>query len=377
MARSPAFHFQHGTKFYHEGKLAEAITAYRECLRLDPAFPNARYNLGVALGDAEEYEEAMTCLEAVVETEPERPETYNSLGYLTNRQRRPLDAIVHYERAIELRPDYAEAHFNLGMTLLQLGDYRRGFSEYEWRWETGQFTPFACPHPKWDGGPILNKALLIHTEQGAGDAIQFARYLTLAAERWPEIDPRLSSGSDAAVFDDPGHRRAARGRHHPGLGVRHYCPLLSLPLVFGTTLETIPDSIPYLDIATLQRRKTPSILPAGTRPKIGIVWAGSPTYRNDRHRSIALSELLPILRLPDFDFYSLQKGERCRDLLGLPPNCRVQDLDPSLADFGDTALVIDALDLVITVDTAVAHLAGALAKPLWTLLPEVPDWRWA
>ena len=155
-----------------------------------------------------------------------------------------------------------------------------------------------------------------------------------------------------------------------------YCPLLSLPQVFGTTLETIPGAVPYLDIATLRRRKTPSILPAGTRPKIGIVWAGSPTYRNDRHRSIALSELLPILRLPDFDFYSLQKGERCRDLLGLPPDCRVQDLDPSLADFGDTALVIDALDLVITVDTAVAHLAGALGKPVWTLLPEVPDWRW-
>ena len=126
LARSPAFHFQHGTKSYHEGKLAEAIAAYRECLRLDPAFPNARYNLGVALGDAEEYEEAMTCLEAVVEAEPERPETYNSLGYLTSRQRHPEEAIAHYERAIELRPDYAQAHFNLGMTLLQLGDYRRG-----------------------------------------------------------------------------------------------------------------------------------------------------------------------------------------------------------------------------------------------------------
>jgi len=133
---------------------------------------------------------------------------------------------------------------------------------------------------------------------------------------------------------------------------------------------------PYLDIATLQRRKTPSILPGGNRPKIGIVWAGSPTYQNDRHRSIALPELLPILRLPDFDFYSLQKGERCRELLGLPPDCRVRDLELSLADFGDTALVIDALDLVITVDTAVAHLAGALDKPVWTLLPEVPDWRW-
>ncbi|MGQ0593855.1 MAG: TIGR03032 family protein [Gammaproteobacteria bacterium] len=376
LARSPAFHFQHGTKSYHEGKLAEAITAYRECLRLDPAFPNARYNLGVALGDAEEYEEAMTCLREVVEAEPERPETYNSLGYLENRRRRPEEAIAHYQRAIELRPDYAEAHFNLGMTLLQLGDYRRGLSEYEWRWQTGQFTPFACPHPKWDGSPVAGKTLLIHTEQGAGDAIQFARYLTLAAERCrrlilvcrADLMPLFSTIRGIAELREAGTLQVSE--------FDTYCPLLSLPQVFGTTVETIPRTVPYLDIATLRRRKTPSILPAGTRPKIGIAWAGSPTYQNDRHRSIAVSELLPILRLPDFDFYSLQKGERCRDLLGLPPDCRVRDLEASLADFGDTALVIDALDLVITVDTAVAHLAGALAKPVWTLLPEVPDWRW-
>jgi TPR repeat/Tetratricopeptide repeat len=262
----------------------------------------------VALGDAEEYEEAIACLQKVVEAEPERPETYNSLGYLTNRRRRPEEAIAHYERAIELRPDYAEAHFNLGMTLLQLGDYRRGLSEYEWRWQTGQFTPFACPHPKWDGGPIPDKTLLIHTEQGAGDAIQFARYLTPAAQRCrrlilvcrADLMPLFSTIPGIAELREAGTIRVSE--------FDTYCPLLSLPLLFGTTLETIPGAVPYLDIATLQRRKTPSILPAGTRAKIGIVWAGSPTYQNDRHRSIALPELLPILRLPDFDFYSLQKG---------------------------------------------------------------------
>jgi hypothetical protein len=218
--------------------------------------------------------------------------------------------------------------------------------------------------------------LLIHTEQGAGDAIQFARYLTPAAQRCRRLILVCRADLMPLFATIPGIAELREAGTIQVSEFDTYCPLLSLPLVFGTTLETIPGAVPYLDIATLQRRKTPSILPAGTRPKIGIVWAGSPTYRNDRHRSIALSELLPILRLPDFDFYSLQKGERCRDLLGLPPDCRVQDLDPSLADFGDTALVIDALDLVITVDTAVAHLAGALAKPVWTLLPEVPDWRW-
>ena len=226
LARSPGFHFQHGTKSYHESKLAEAIAAYRECLRLDPAFPNARYNLGVALGDAEEYEEAMTCLEAVVEAESERPETYNSLRYLTNRQRHPEEAIAHYERAIELRPDYAEAHFNLGMTLLQLGDYRRGLPEYEWRWQTGQFTPFACPHPKWDGDPIPDKTLLIPTEQGAGDAIQFARYLALAAERCRRLILVCRADLMPLFATIPGIAELREaGTIQVGLGVRH---LLSL-----------------------------------------------------------------------------------------------------------------------------------------------------
>ncbi len=379
LSRSPALHFQTGTQAYHEGRLAAAIAAYRECLRLDPAFPNARYNLGVALGDAEEYEEAMATLRGVVEAEPERAETYNSLGYLTNRQRRPEEAIAHYERAIELKPDYAEAHFNLGMTLLQLGDYRRGFAEYEWRWRTGRFTPFACPHPRWDGGPIPEKTLLIHTEQGVGDAIQFARYVPLAAERCRKLMLVCRADLMPLFATLPGIAELREAGTFQVSEFDTYCPLLSLPQVFGTTVETIPAAIPYLDIAALKRRKPPPDLPErrrGAGIRIGIVWVGSPTYQNDRQRSMALAELLPVLRLGGFDFYSLQKGERARDLQGLPPDCRVLDLDASLADFGDTALVIDALDLVISVDTAVAHLAGALGKPVWILLPEVPDWRW-
>ncbi len=376
LARSPAFQFQNATQAYHQGRLAEAIAAYRACLRLDPLFPNARYNLGVALGDAEEYAEAMACLREVVEAEPERPETYNSLGYLTNRQGRPVEAAAHYGRALELRPDYAEAHFNLGMTLLQLGDYRRGFAEYEWRWQTGQFTPFASPHPQWDGGPIPEMTLLVHTEQGAGDAIQFARYLPLAAARCRKLVLVCRADLIPLFATLPG---IAEVREAGSLQISEfdtYCALLSLPHLFGTTVETIPDTIPYLDIGTLRRRKRPPPITPGPGLKIGIVWAGSPTYRNDRQRSIALAELLPVLRRPGADFYSLQKGERASDLQGLEPHCRMEDLDPSLADFGDTALAIDALDLVISVDTAVTHLAGALGKPVWTLLPEVPDWRW-
>jgi hypothetical protein len=157
-----------------------------------------------------------------------------------------------------------------------------------------------------------------------------------------------------------------------------YLPLLSLPHVFGTTIETIPAAIPYFDAAALRRRKknTALTLPPSPRPRIGIAWAGSPTRRNNRHRPCTLQAFLPLLRMSGIDFFSLQKGDRARDLAELPTDVQVQNLEPKLGDFGDLAVIIDQLDLIISVDTAVAHLAGALGKPVWTLLDYVPDWRW-
>ena len=392
LEQTAAFHFQRGTTLYKDGKLEEAIAAYRQCVTLDSIFPNARYNLGVALGDTEEHEEAFATMQAAAEAEPERAEIWNSLGYLACRQRRPRDGVGFYERAIDLQPDYAQAHFNLGMTLLQLGDYRRGLAEHEWRWKTGQFTPFHCPHPRWDGSLIPGQTLLIHTEQGAGDAIQFARYLPLAAERvgklilvcTPNLFPLFASVPGIAEIREPGTFQLTE--------FDTYVPLLSLPHVFGTTLETIPAELPYLDVALLRRRKTVALppLPPGRGEgihsisrereqgilKVGLVWAGSPTHKNDRHRSCPLTEFLPVLRIPGIAFYSLQKGERSQDLQQLPLECAVHDLEALSQGFGDTALRLDQLDLLISVDTSVAHLAGALGKPVWLLLCQVPDWRW-
>ena len=392
LEQTPAFHFQRGTTLHKEGKLEEAIAAYRQCVALDPTFPNARYNLGVALGDTEDNEEAFATMQAAAEAEPERAEIWNSLGYLACRQRRPRDGVGFYERAIALQPDYAQAHFNLGMTLLQLGDYRRGLAEHEWRWKTGQFTPFHCPHPRWDGSLIPGQTLLIHTEQGAGDAIQFARYLPLAAERvgklilvcTPNLFPLFATVPGIADIREPGAFQLTE--------FDTYVPLLSLPHVFGTTLETIPAELPYLDVALLRRRKTVPLppLPPGRGEvihsisrkreqeilKVGLVWAGSLTHKNDRHRSCPLAEFLPLLRLPGIAFYSLQRGERSQDLRQLPLECAVHDLEALSQGFGDTALRLGELDLLISVDTSVAHLAGALGKPVWLLLCQVPDWRW-
>ncbi len=379
IARSPAAHFQRGAELYQKGKLDEAIAAYRQCMALQPYFPNIRFNLGVALGDADYYEEAIDHLEQVIKAEPEKAEAYNFLGCLFSRLRRPQRAIENYEHAIQLQPNYAQAHFNLGIALLQTGDYKRGFVEYDWRWKTAQFTPFRCPHPKWDGRPIPDQTLLIHTEQGAGDAIQLARYVPLAAERCKQLVLVCRADLIPIFATIPGIAQLREAGQIEVSEFDTYAALLSLPQVLDATLETIPAEVPYVDGEAIRRRKKAGSvldLEPSSRPKVGIVWAGSPTHQNDRRRSCPLKEFVPVLGTAGIDFYSLQKGPQCEELAQLPPEIKVQDLEPKLGDFGDTAVVVGQLDLVISVDTSVAHLAGALGKPVWTLLSYVSDWRW-
>jgi uncharacterized protein (TIGR03032 family) len=378
LACSPAFHFQRGAELYRKAQLSEAIAAFEQCLALDAAFPNARYNLGVALSDAERYAEAAQHLQAVIEAEPERVEAFNSLGHVANCQRQPQQAVNYYEQAIALQPDYAQAHFNLGMTLLQMGEYARGWPEYDWRWKTGEFTPFRCPHPQWDGRAIPDQTLLIHTEQGAGDSIQFARYLPWATQRCKKLVLVCPPDLMALFTTLPNISEVREAGTINMAEFDTYLPLMSLPRVSGATLDNIPASVPYINIDAIRRRKGADAVPAlSTRlRKVGIAWAGSPTHRNDRRRSCALQEFLPALRTPGIAFYSLQKGEGSGQLSDLPSDVKVEELESHLQDLGDRALLIAQLDLVITVDTSVAHLAGALGKPVWTLLPYVPDWRW-
>jgi hypothetical protein len=374
MLRSPAFHFQRGNELYQQGKLDEAIASYRQCLAHDPDFPKARYNLGIAFGDAENYEDARACLTQVIEAENENAEARNSLGYVASRLGEPAQAISNFEKAIELQPNYAQAHFNLGMNLLQIGDYARGFAECEWRSLNG----FRSPHLKWGGQPIPDKTLLIYTERGAEEAIQFARYLPLAAKCCKslilvcpaELMPIFTTIPGVGQIREPGQ-----------IGVAEfdtYLPLMSMPHVFKTTIDTIPATIPYIDAAALHRRKENPLLllPGADYPRIGIVWSGDSNNRADRQRDCPLHEFLPILTNPKIIFFSLQNGDRLQDLNDLPSQVQVEDIEPQLRDFGDLAVIIDQLDLVISIDSPVAHLAGALGKRTWTLLSHLADWRW-
>ena len=275
------------------------------------------------------------------------------------------EALACYRQALVLAPNFPEAHENLGMILLLYGNLRTGFAEYEWRCQTKKYLRRSFPYPLWDGSDLQGQKIILICDQGYGDAIQFIRYVPLITELDGKIivvcqEPLLRLFSTVAGIEQLIIEAIVEFDVH--------APLMSLPHLMGTTLDTIPAQIPYLTAP----KPYPFILqsPAETYLKVGIVWAGSPGNQNDRNRSCNFSDFSSILKIPGIAFYSLQKGSEITNLGG------VQDLSGKLNDFADTSAIIEQLDLVITVDTSVAHLAGALGKPVWVLLSFVADWRW-
>jgi len=283
---------------------------------------------------------------------------------------------VDFAAALAASPEFAEAQFEAAMARLTLGDFARGWKQYEWRWKTGAFArqrrSFSAP--PWLGhAPVAGKTILLHAEQGFGDTIQFIRYAPLLVgqgarvicEVQPELKPLLSQLPDITVI--------AAGEVLPAFDL--HCPLLSLPLALGTELANIPADVPYLSapaerVAHWQRRLPPD------RPRAGFVWSGSATHKNDANRSIALTRFAALLENPPLKCFSLQTELRAADrgaLAGLP---KLTHLGDDISDFADTAAIVALLDVVITVDTAVAHLAGALGKPVIVLLPHAADFRW-
>ena len=298
------------------------------------------------------------------------------------------EALTAHQAAVNLDPHHPGARYNLALTQLRLGDYANGWPNYEIRWSFREVHP--CPRrfsqPRWHGEPLQSSArLFVYAEQGLGDTMQFIRYLSLVAARLPgahlivEVQTPLVRLLTQLIANLPGvsAELIAFGSTIPNF--THHCPLMSLPAIFRTTLETVPNTTPYLaaDPEHIQARKREL---APNLPAIGINWAGNPSYRADRERSTCLETFLPLLQIPGIQCVSLQKGEPALQIppirQSLPENCTFLDGCSSDRDFADTAALIANLDLVITTDTAVAHLAGALGKPLWLLLPWQSDWRW-
>ncbi len=331
-------------------------------------------NLGALLHGFDRSEEAAESYRQVLASHPDHVASHCNLGVSLMARNDIAGAAECYRHAIAVIPDHAEAHWNLSLAQLVAGDFANGWPGYEWRLRTRRHVPRDFAEPVWGGGPLAGKTILLHREQGFGDTIQFIRYAPLVAGRGGrvvlEVQPQLArlAAGVAGVAEV-----VVAGTKLPPFDL--HCSLLSLPDRFATDLATIPADIPYLtpDPAAVERWRLK--LGDGSGLKVGIAWAGNPSHKNDRNRSVAIERLLPLLEVPGIRWFSLQVGEHAGDLARLPIGM-VADLSGELGDFSDTAAVIANLDLVIAVDTAIVHLAGALGRPVWAMMTFAPDWRW-
>lgn len=374
-----AAHINLGNVRQEQGKLEEAIQAYRQALRVQPDNADARYNLGLAVSKRGDYALAEENYRHALRINPRNHDALNNLGNALREQGRFADSLASYEQALALKPDLAQARKNRGMAWLRMGQWDRGWAEYEWRWRCEDSPPHGFQQPLWDGSSLAGRTILLHTEQGLGDAIQFIRYAPLVKQRGGtvilECQPALAPlFSPAAGID----QLVPRGEKLPPYDV--YAPLLSLPHLLGAHDPAAVGQSPYLaaDPALVDEwRQELSSIPGR---KIGINWQGNPQHAKDAQRSLPLAHFLPLAEIPGVRLISLQKNVGSEQLQQLSSPEAVLDLGPLLDNehgaFVDTAAVLASLDLLITSDTAVAHLAGALGARVWVVLPFSPDWRW-
>jgi Flp pilus assembly protein TadD len=360
-----------GNVLQMQNRFDEAELCYNKALALDPVHTQARNNLGGALLARGQTEAAIACFGEVLRLAPQHAGALHNLGTALYQANRLDEAVACYRQALALEPNFDKTHLDMALALLKLGDLEAGLREYEWRWRC--HLPSECRRnftaPRWQGEPLAGRRILLYGEQGLGDCLQFLRYL-----------PQVRAAGGRIVLELPPTllRLAAEldgietlvPRGQPLSEFDCHCPLMSLPLVFGTTLATIPAPERYLCVPDKARQKAAALdwPPAGLR--VGLAWNGSATHCNNRFRSIAAEALAPLLAVEGVHFYSLQVDGSAHQQPAL------RDLAPQIIDMADTAALIEQLDLVIAVDTAVAHLAAALGKPVWLLLPANADWRW-
>ena len=370
--------FNRGLALHRMKRFEQALASYDRALAVRPDFTQAHYNRANTLLAMRRFETALASYDRAIALGTDHPEAHLNRGLALEKLMRIDRALASYDRATALRPNFAEAHYNEALCRLLTGDMQRGWEKHEWRWETRQFSQekrnFA--QPLWLGsGEITGKTILLHAEQGFGDTIQFCRYAPLVAERAAhvilEVQPQLRELMGTLRHMS---RIVASGEPLPAFDL--HCPLLSLPLAFGTELATIPSPSPYLRAPADAVRHWGGKLSPRIRPRIGLAWSGRAAHLNDRNRSVPLDVFLSALTGVDAAYVSLQREFRSGDLALLGECGNVASFADELRNFSDTAALIENLDLVISVDTSVAHLAGALAKPVWILLPYNPDWRW-
>ena len=359
-----------GNLYFTAGAMDEAEEAYRKALQLNDRCAEAYSNLAVICLKRCEHVEARALLERALAIRPQYAEALYNLGNALAGLGKFQKALRRYEQARDLNPQHPGTNFNLGITRLVMGDLDNGWPGWEWRWRS-TLAPFKrdFAQPEWKGEELFGKRLLLYAEQGIGDTLQFLRYIPMVAAQGGDIlleiqrplVPLLQAHPQVAEM-------VARGDELPDFDLQ--CSLMSLGALFRTTLSTIPPALlKFRGLQEAHARASPLL-------QVGFVWAGNATHVRDAERSMPLVAFSPLLTVPGVRWSSLQKGSAAVQLMEDERFAGVTDLAAEFADYADTARALQALDLVITVDTSVAHLAGAMGKPVWILLPAVPDWRW-
>ena len=375
----PALHLR-GIVAFKMNRLDEAARLMERSLALAPAEAVYHRNLCEVYRVLGRLDEALVAGRRAAALAPDDLHCHHNLGVLHYHRLELDEAIASGERAMALSPDFAGGHFGIAEASLLRGDFERGWEEYEWRFKLAN-TPALLPpteRPQWDGSPITDGTLLLIADQGYGDVIQFSRYIPWAAERCSQLAVACSSELHPVIAQQAGISLLFdQWERAPEFAA--YCPLSGLPRLAGTRLDTIPAEIPYVRAdparSALWAERLGDLLPRGYR-RIGIVWAGRPTHHNDRNRSSTLATFAPLTEIPGIALVSLQKGQTQAQIGGYWGRAPLVNLGPELRDFGDTMAVLECLERVIAVDTAVVHLAGAMGKEAWVMLPYAPDWRW-
>ncbi len=369
-------HFNAGNAYNAQGEHVAAIASFEQALALRGDYAEAHINLGSLIGKLGDYAGAESQYRRAVALKP-NPTNLVCLGGSLGAQGRLDEEEGFYRHALALDPDYADAHQNLAWLLLKRGDYKQGWAEYARRWRPHEHAAIAVPGvAEWRGEPLDGRRMLLVGEQGFGDHFQFLRYARVLEQRGATVDACVREPLLSLAERVPGVHHAFSGK--PDGDYDFWVPMTSVPSCVGTDLSTIPADLPYLfaDKAKVKAWRKRMDAAGKAERKVGLVWAGSPTFGNDRYRSMALANLRALSEVKNVAWYALQKGPAHAQLADAPPAFRAHDFTADLHSFDDTAALIMNLDLVIAVDTGVAHLAAALGKPVWVLLPANSDWRW-
>jgi tetratricopeptide (TPR) repeat protein len=374
-----------GCALTRQKKYAEACAALTEAARLKPEMTEVHNNLGVLYNAQGRYADAAECYQRALDLRPDNVDAIYNLGIAFLKQKMVASALDQFEQALELAPDYAEAHHNRSAALLLSENFAEGFAEYEWRFKSRDFVRFQMHWPEWEGQSLVDRTIVLAAEQGLGDTIQFVRYAALVKEQGARVIVACPAALHPLLARTPGVDQWITS-DDATVAADYGVPLLSLPYRLGTTHDTIPAEVPYVfaeharEESWRQRLENYQKAKAGEGLKIGIVWQGNRHCPGDEQRSISLAHFAPVASVPGVQLFSLQKGPGAEQLAEYGQAWNIVDfgdeLDASGGAFMDTAAIMRNLDLVITSDTAAAHLAGALGVETWVALCAVPDWRW-